>query len=123
MTSSSCCRWIEKSQAEDRTDAAMRRVAELEQQVTAWEHWHHSQRRQQRQRRHQAMRAPPEAMIHNLLAEWGAPSVQSLRLDERHRLAAGLAAAVSALLSTKPPLPPGLMQQPERKADAAPPAP
>ena len=64
-------RWIEKSQAEERTEAALTRIAELEQTVSAWESWHQSQRRQQRQRRHQAMRAQPDAMLRTLLADWG----------------------------------------------------
>ena len=75
------------------------------------------QRRQQRQRRQQALRAPPEVMLRGLLADWGAPSVQSLRLEERHRLAAGLAAAVSALLAEQPPPPPGL-RRPDAPAAA-----
>jgi hypothetical protein len=104
--------WIEKAQAEERTEAALRSVRELEQTVGAWEAWHQSQRRQQRQRRQHALRSTtPEAMLRALLAEWGITSVQSLKLEERHKLAAGLAAAVSALLSGRSPPPPGLQRE------------
>ena len=100
--------WMEKSQAEERTEAAMRRVKELEKDVAAWESWHESQRRQQRRRRAQALRASPEDMFRNVLAEWGVQSVSALKLEERHRLAAGLATTVATLLTGKPAPPPGL---------------
>ena len=99
---------MEKAQAEERTDSALRRCAELERNVAAWEAWHQSQRRQQRQRRQNVLRAPPDEVLRTLLSEWGAPSVQALKAEERHRLAAGLATAVAALLQGKMPPPPGL---------------
>jgi hypothetical protein len=76
--------------------------------VAGWEAWHQSQKRQKRQQRQQALRAPPDVMMRSLFNEWGVSSVQSLKLDERHSLAAGLAAAISALLGSAPPPPPGL---------------
>ena len=100
--------WMEKSQAEERAEANERRCEELERNVKAWEIWHQSQRRQQRVRRQKALTAAPDELMRTLLAEWGVQSVQALKQDERHRLAAGLATTVSALLAAKPPPPPGL---------------
>ena len=112
--------WIEKTQAEERTEAALKSVADLEQTVAAWEAWHQSQRRQQRQRRQHALRSTtPEAMLRALLAEWGVTSVQALKLEERQKLASGLAAAVSALISGKSPPPPGLAAAAARPAEGA----
>ena len=100
--------WMEKSQAIERADAAVRRCDELERDVSAWEAWHQSQRKQQRQRRQQALKAAPDELLRSLLADWGAPSVNALRPEERHRLAAGLATSVAALLNGKAAPPPGL---------------
>ena len=100
--------WMEKAQAEERTEAALAAVAELEGQVAGWEKWHQSQRRQQRQRKQQVLQSPPEQMLHTLLAEWGVGSVQALKADERASLAAGLVAAANALQSGAVPPPPGL---------------
>ena len=47
-------------------------------------------------------------VLRALLAEWGITSVQTLKPEERQRLAAGLSGAVSALISGKSPPPPGL---------------
>ena len=100
--------WMEKAQAEERTEAALSKVAELEEQIAGWEAWHASQRRQARQRRAKALQTAPQVMLRALLAEWGVTSLNSLKLDERHKLAAGLAHAVSALLVGYNPPPPGL---------------
>ena len=85
--------WMEKAQAEERTDAALEKISELEGQVAAWEAWHQSQRRQQRQRRKEAMLGfdrNPEAMLRAMLSDWGITSVQAMQPAERERLAAGL---------------------------------
>ena len=109
--------WMEKAQAEERTEQAMAMVQELEQQVNGWERWHTSQRRQQRQRKQQLLQSPPEHMLHSLLSEWGVSSTQALKAEERSSLAAGLSAAASALLSGAVPPPPGLA--PQRPAPGA----
>ena len=70
--------------------------------------WHTSQRRQARQRRQKALQTAPQVMLRGLLAEWGVTSLNSLKIDERHQLAAGLAHAVTALLVGHTPPPPGL---------------
>ena len=102
--------WMEKAQAEERAEQSERRIQELERNVKAWEAWHQSQRKQARARRQQALRASPDELMRMILGELGVQSIQALKPDERHHLAAGLATAVSALLVGKPPPPPGLMR-------------
>lgn len=104
--------WMEKAQAEERAEQSERRIQELERNVKAWEAWHQSQRKQARARRQQALRASPDELMRMILGELGVQSIQALKPDERHHLAAGLATAVSALLVGKPPPPPGLMRPP-----------
>jgi ankyrin repeat protein len=104
--------WMEKAQAEERAEQSERRIQELERNVKAWEAWHQSQRKQARARRQQALRAAPDELMRMILGELGVQSIQALKPDERHHLAAGLATAVSALLVGKPPPPPGLMRPP-----------
>ena len=102
--------WMEKAQAEERAEQSERRIQELERNVKAWEAWHQSQRKQARARRQQALRASPDELMRMILGELGVQSIQALKPDERHHLAAGLATAVSALLVGKPPPPPGLIR-------------
>jgi hypothetical protein len=104
--------WMEKAQAEERAEQSERRIQELERNVKAWEAWHQSQRKQARARRQQALRAAPDELMRMILGELGVQSIQALKPEERHHLAAGLATAVSALLVGKPPPPPGLMRPP-----------
>ena len=54
-------------------------------------------------------------MLRALLAEWGVTLCSALKLEERQKLASGLAAAVSALISGKSPPPPGLAAAASRR--------
>ena len=103
--------WIEKSQAEERTEVLQERCDQLQAQLASWEAWQLSQKRQQRQRRQQQLllwAQQPDELLGQFLADYGVASAQALPAEQRRQLGRTLVAAANLLHAGSPMRPPGL---------------